>query len=282
MPSMSIEGVQMSAIASVELHSVEFGAGVPVLAVHGWTPDHGLMLGCLEPVFAGRPGYRRLYPDLPAMGKTPAPEQIASSDDMLDALDGYVEAAVGSEPFLVVGESYGGYLARALVRRRRDQVLGLCLICSVSVQHELFDHERIVADRQVLRSEPGVLDGVDQRLADGFSNMAVVRTPVTLQRYRDEIQPGLDLADHGAMARIMRRWRLTDDPESGPSFDRPSLIMAGRQDNVVGYAGQFALLEHYPRATFAVLDVAGHNLQIEQPDLFDALIGEWLTRVVAG
>lgn len=39
----------------------------------------------------------------------------------------------------------------------------------------------------------------------------------------------------------------------------------------------FALLPHYPRAPFAVLDVAGHHLQIEQPVLFDALLGEGST-----
>jgi pimeloyl-ACP methyl ester carboxylesterase len=30
-----------------------------------------------------------------------------------------------------------------------------------------------------------------------------------------------------------------------------------------------------------VLDVAGHNLQIEQPEIFDALMLEWLGRVAA-
>jgi pimeloyl-ACP methyl ester carboxylesterase len=41
----------------------------------------------------------------------------------------------------------------------------------------------------------------------------------------------------------------------------------------------YALLPHYPHASFAVLDTAGHNLQIEQPVLFNALMGEWLDRV---
>ena len=50
-------------------------------------------------------------------------------------------------------------------------------------------------------------------------------------------------------------------------------------DDSVGYLDQFELLPHYPRASFAVLDVAGHNLQIEQPALFDALMLEWLDRV---
>ena len=38
-------------------------------------------------------------------------------------------------------------------------------------------------------------------------------------------------------------------------------------------------MEKYPRATFAVLDLAGHILQIEQESLFNALVNEWLDRV---
>jgi pimeloyl-ACP methyl ester carboxylesterase len=39
------------------------------------------------------------------------------------------------------------------------------------------------------------------------------------------------------------------------------------------------LLEHYPRATFAVLDRAGHALPHEQPELLHGLVTEWLDRV---
>ncbi|SDC74660.1 alpha/beta fold hydrolase, partial [Shouchella lonarensis] len=39
------------------------------------------------------------------------------------------------------------------------------------------------------------------------------------------------------------------------------------------------IMNKYPRSTFAVLDIAGHNLQIEQPQLFHALINEWLDRI---
>lgn len=58
-----------------------------------------------------------------------------------------------------------------------------------------------------------------------------------------------------------------------------SSILTGRQDDSVGYLDQFGLLPRHPRASFAVLDVAGHNLQIEQPELFAALMREWLGRV---
>ena len=72
---------------------------------------------------------------------------------------------------------------------------------------------------------------------------------------------------------------MSTAPESGPPYDGPSLIVCGRQDAVTGYADQYELLPHYPRATYAVLDVAGHNLQLEQPALFGALIREWLQRL---
>jgi hypothetical protein len=48
---------------------------------------------------------------------------------------------------------------------------------------------------------------------------------------------------------------------------------------VVGYRDAWNLIENYPRATFAVLDRAGHHLQIEQNMLFYALMEEWLKRV---
>ena len=57
------------------------------------------------------------------------------------------------------------------------------------------------------------------------------------------------------------------------------MIVAGRQDWIVGYRDQWRLVERYPAATFAVLDVAGHNLQFERPELFGALLRDWLDRV---
>ena len=55
--------------------------------------------------------------------------------------------------------------------------------------------------------------------------------------------------------------------------------MTGRQDSTVGYSRAWELLEQYPRATFAVLDGAGHALPHEQPELLRALVTEWLNRV---
>ena len=70
----------------MSVHCAEYGAGMPVLALHGAGVDHREVAGALEPVFSEIPNYRRLYPDLPGMGLTPAPGTITSNDDVLDLL----------------------------------------------------------------------------------------------------------------------------------------------------------------------------------------------------
>ena len=81
------------------------------------------------------------------------------------------------------------------------------------------------------------------------------------------------------MERIPKNWALTTAPESGPPYLGPSLILCGRQEAVTGFEDQFTLLPHYTRTTYAVGDVAGQKLQIEQPELLRAFVREWLLRV---
>jgi pimeloyl-ACP methyl ester carboxylesterase len=121
----------LAIVNGIPVHYAQHGGGTPVLALHGSGVDHREIMGALEPVFADRPGYRRVYPDLPGMGRSPAPETIDSTDAVLDTLLGLVDAVIGAEAFLVVGHSYGGYLARAIANRRPRQVAGLALLCSL-------------------------------------------------------------------------------------------------------------------------------------------------------
>jgi pimeloyl-ACP methyl ester carboxylesterase len=260
------------------LHYVEHGAGTPVVGLHGWASDHRLMLGLLEPLFARRGGYRRIYPDLPGMGASPA-GGAASSDDMLAAVDAFVDELLGGEPFLLVGQSHGALVARGLARARPGQILGLALVCPVASR--IGQERRARPEHVVLRPDPELIAGLDQRTADAYADSAVVQDETTLRRFRDEVLVGVEVADVPALTRIAERWDLREDPEGGAAYPRPTLIVTGRQDSSVGYADQYALLDHYPRASYAVLDVAGHCAHLEQPVLIEALLTDWLDRVAA-
>jgi pimeloyl-ACP methyl ester carboxylesterase len=113
---------------------------------------------------------------------------------------------------------------------------------------------------------------------DEFRSYFVVQTDAMLARYRQYVAPGAALADHGAMARIGERWELTEAAADRAPYSGPVLLVAGRLDSTVGYAATADLLDHYPAATLAVLDAAGHALPHEQPAILGALVAEWLDR----
>lgn len=265
-------------VNGVPVHCAEHGSGVPVLALHGAGVDHREISAALEPVFAGRTGYRRLYPDLPGMGRTPAPPHIDGNDAVVELLLGLVDAVAGDRAVLLVGHSYGGYLARAVANRRPRQFAGLALICPA---------DATTGDRPehaVLRAAD--LDLADLDLADlepaqrdAFRGYFVLHTPETLHRFRTTVAPANALVDEPALTRVFGHWQLSTAPEQGPAYRNPTLIVAGRQDSMVGYEGAWSLLPHYPRASFAVLDLAGHALPHEQAPLLAALLTDWLDRV---
>jgi pimeloyl-ACP methyl ester carboxylesterase len=250
----------------VPVHYVELGEGSPVLALHGAGVDHREVMACLDPVLDACTGYRRIYLDLPGMGRTPAPETISSADDVLEVLLAFIDGVIGDQPLLVVGHSAGGYYADAIARRRPEQVVGLALLCPLLPGiHDVPAHD--------------VIYGSGDIGSDDFRDYFTVQTPTTLDRYERYVEPAARLADQSALARIGERWELTTVRQDQAAYRCPTLVVTGRQDSTVGYARAWELLERYPRATFAVLDAAGHALPHEQPELLRALVIEWLDRV---
>ena len=250
----------------VPVHYVEHGEGAPVVALHGAGVDHREVMACLDPVFDALTGYRRIYLDLPGMGRTAAPETIRSADDVLDVLLAFIDGVVGDQPLLVAGHSAGGYYAQAIAGRRPEQVVGLALLCPLLAGiHDVPPHDVLVSSGDI---------GDDE-----FRDYFTVQTAETLDRYERYVQPAGQLADQSALARIGEQWELTVRPQEKAPYRRPTLVVTGRQDSALGYSRAWELLEHYPRATFAVLDRAGHALPHEQPELLRALVTEWLDRV---
>jgi pimeloyl-ACP methyl ester carboxylesterase len=246
------------------VHHVEHGAGRPVVILHGAGVDHREPEACFEPVFRSVAGYRRIYPDLPGMGRTPAPQGLQSAADVLDTLLSFTEEVAGTTPSLLVGHSAGGYYAQAMAAAVPARVAGLALICPLLPGTRDVPEHRAVVQSLALGDEE-------------FRDYFVVQTPETLERYERYVAPAGALVDRVAMERIGERWELP--PAVGLPYAGPTLVVAGRLDSTVGYAAAADLLDHYPHASLAVLDGAGHALPHEQPDLLRALVVEWLARV---
>lgn len=250
------------------------GAGTDVLLLHGMGCDRKLMQGCMEGVFRARPGYRRWYVDLPGMGESDADIKNASADAILAALTEFVETLLPG-PFLLAGESYGGYLAQGLAARLGRRVKGLLLLCAAFVPEA---GERDLPERSALQYDEAFLSTLEETARAAFCAYGVVANEETYGRYCAELLPGLQKADAAFGIALRQRYAFSFDVEKAV-FEGPALIVTGRQDNCVGYLDAWRRLQRFPRATFAALDLAGHNLQIERPALFDALVLDWLDRV---
>jgi len=246
------------------VHYVEHGTGRPVLVLHGAGVDHREAEACFEPALDGAAGLRRIYPDLPGMGRTVAPETLRSADDVLGTLLDFAAEVSGGTEHLLIGHSAGAYYAQAMAARHPARVAGLALVCPLLPGLRDVPEHRVVAGSGVLGD-------------DVFRSYFVIQTPEMLERYERHVAPAAALVDQAALERIGERWALASD--HGPPYAGPTLVVAGRLDSTVGYAAATDLVDHYPHASLAVVDDAGHALPHEQPELLRALLAEWLRRV---
>lgn len=265
-------------VRDVDIHYKIFGEGRPILFLHGFGLDHRSMTGFMESAFNKRKGWKRIYLDLPGMGMSTTNPCVTNSDQMLDIILEFIDSVMPDQHFVLVGYSYGGYLARGLVRNRPSSIDGLFLLCPVIVAEPA---KRALPLHTPLVRDESFLSTIEQEKKEAFESVAVVQTQHTWERTQAEIVAGCELADQAFISKLAgNAYSFSFDVDSLPSpFEPPTLIVTGKQDSVVGSQDAWSILKNYPRGTFVALDRAGHNLQIEQEHLLDALVAEWFERV---
>ena len=265
-------------IKNLSINYEIIGEGKPIIMLHGYYSDHRLMTGCMESLFSAKEGYKRIYLDLPGMGKSDTAEWITSSDNMLAIVIEFINTIIPNEGFLLAGESYGGYLSRGIIYKMEDRIEGVLLICPLMIAEY---KKRSVEEHIVLVNDNELLSKLMPEEAEDFNSGFVVQSEKIYNRYKNEIMSGVELANSTFLQNIMQKgYGFSFDVDKvNKKFYKPTLILLGKQDDCVGYKDAWNILENFPRATFAVLDRAGHCLQLEQENLFISLINDWLIRV---
>ena len=255
---------------------VRRGTGLPLVLVHGNGVDHRLLLD-LDDVFDETGQWERIYLDLPGFGGTPALPGRGGLPDVADWLDDMVGSVIGHRSFAMIGSSLGGLLVRDLVGRRFPQCLGFALLAPVV---DPVQGNRTLPEPSVVMEDDALLESLSATDAEAYCEVAVVRTRDNWERFRRAALPGIRAADPDAMRRLGELYELPEPPDERlDGFEQPVLIIAGRQDAVVGYQDQQNLSELFPHATCAVLDQAGHNVHLDQPQTVRELLRNWLRRM---
>ena len=264
-------------INGININYQIMGQGKPIFIIHGYSVDHQIMSGCMEPLFTPDDQYKRIYIDLPGMGESESDLFAANSDSILIILMEFINKIIPDENFLLVGESYGGYLSRGLLSKMSERIDGVMLLCpSITTNMSTQD----LPEHQVLFEDAALISELSDEIKDGFCGITVVQSRQVFERHQSEIMAGIKKGNLEFLEQLRKGYVFTFDlEENSKVFEKPSLFLMAKQDSIVGYTDAWEVLKLFPRASFVVLDRAGHNLQIEQPELFAALTTEWLFRV---
>ena len=258
-------------LGDLAIYYETYGSGRPMVMLPGRPSDHRIMARFMEPLFTQREGWLRIYPDLPGTGRTPAVDRLATHDAMLDTMLAFIDKVIPGQRFVLAGLSYGGYLARGVIYHRAAWIDGL-MLCAPQVKADPAQAQ--LPPRTAIVEDPAVAAELGP-----ISNLVVVQSPRVAEAVR-ELLAEVQIADHPFNDRLEEAGPFSFDVDTLPApFGRPTLIITARQDHLCGYRDAWDLLDNYPRATFAVLDRAGHFVNIEQDALCQTLMREWLDRV---
>lgn len=255
----------------------EFGEGLPLIVFHGLSLDSTSMMNAVENTTIGLKGFRRIYIDMPGMGQSQPHTLTNNTDTMLDLMAECINELVQDRPFIVMGYSYGGYIAQGIAKRFPYQVIGEVLICPVVIPNndkrqlaKIFHHEIDVAylttlsdaeQRKMMAKMVVINERTCHRVeADFFRAYALANKSFVKTLYSESNYPSKYIDQHTMI------------------HEHKTLIFLGYQDNVVGYQDIMDRLTNYPKATVSLMTNASHSFFLEQPKEFERKLNSWLSQ----
>lgn len=250
------------------------GEGLPIVILHALGTDYRSMKAWVEPIFDNLKGYQRVYVDLPAHGGSMIDERVTSTDDMLENLLEFIDVILEHKEFLLIGSSFGGYLAQGILHKRRSHAKGITLLAPA-----LHKKERNLPKRIIFEKDEELLEILNSDIRAAFETLFIYQNKKNLGFFMDETQPGRLLANREFLSSDWKpkRYFLAEEPfHDIKALPHPALFLLGKQDYICGYIDHQHLADKFPNSTFAVLDKARHMLQIEKREVVQLLLKDWL------
>lgn len=264
-----------------EINCEIVGSGKPILMIHGMSVDLRVMKNSFEPIFAELArDWKRIYLDLPGMGKTKPFDWIENSDDMVVFLLNFIDKIIPNEDFIIVGYSYGGYLARGLITQKEANIAGGIFVCPLIFPK---DKNRNVPRDISYKRDTAVYNKLDfetKRLLDFF---IVNQDSAKISRFNNDILNGHKIANRSYTDRIRNNYKNYEFSKkitrNFKPYEKPVLFITGKQDVLVGFSDAQSILKYFPNNTFISIDRAGHAVQIDAPQQFEVEIKKFLNNL---
>lgn len=256
-----------------KLYYEEIGEGEPFLLIHGWAIDHRFLIDALEPAFAlAQHPFRRIYVDIPGMGIS-EPGTVKNGDDIIAVLLHLMDH-LKCERFYVGGNSFGAAISRAMTAKYADRLLGAMLLVPAT---DLAT--RLPVKEGIYKRDDNFLATLSDKERDAFCAMNANLTREAWERYEKGVYPSVLINENNTFLHQVLRGTFSfqiDKALQKKPYPAPTLILTAKYDIAVGYEAQFSWLSDYPMGTYIVLDGAGHNAHVDQPESFRYAIAGWI------
>ena len=258
--------------AGIETNYHDLGDGRPVLLIHGSGPGVTAWANWRLVLPELGKTCRAIDPDMVGFGYTERPAGIAYG------LDGWVAHAVGLLDALgieqtdLIGNSFGGAIALALAIRHPERVRRLVLMGSAGVPFEI-----TAGLDAVWGYEPSL--AAMRGLLDIFAHdRSLVTDELAELRYRASIRPGFQESFAAMFPAPRQRWvdALASDPAAIRAIAHKTLVIHGRDDEVVPLSNSLTLNRWIDDSQLHVFGRCGHWVQIEHSADFNRLVAGFL------
>ena len=250
------------------------GTGPPVVLVHGSGPVVSAWANWRLNIPVLAEHFTVYAPDMVGFGFTDRPAGITYDLPTWRAhLLGFLDA-LDLEHTSLVGNSFGGGLVLSTATHAPDRVDKLVLMGATGVSFPITE-----ALDAVWGYEPS-FDNM-ARLMDYFAfDRELVNDELTRLRYEGSIRPGFQESFAAMFPAPRQRWvdALTVPEEAVRTLPHETLILHGRDDQVIPVANALRLLSWIDRSEAHLFGRCGHWTQIEHTDSFNRLVGDFLAR----
>jgi pimeloyl-ACP methyl ester carboxylesterase len=255
----------------VQLNVREAGEGVPLVLLHAFPLSSAMWLHQRETLSSV---CRVVTPDLRGFGGSVLPEdgEAPSMDVMADDVATTIKA-LGLDDVVLVGLSLGGYIAMAFWRRHPDLLRGLVLADTKASA----DPEPARANR--LRIAETVLDEQSPRvlIEDVLPNLVGPTTKEHRPMVYGRVRALVETAPPAAVAWAQRA--MAARPDSTGTLREvsvPTLVLVGEEDQLTPLSAAEAMVAAVPDARLITVPEAGHLTPLEQPEVVDEALLEFL------
>jgi 2-hydroxy-6-oxo-octa-2,4-dienoate hydrolase len=256
---------------------LDAGDGVPVVLVHGSGPGVSAYSNWRLTLPALAEHYRVFALDMVGFGFSERPDEVEySMTTWVNQLIGFLDAH-GLERAHLVGNSFGGGVALRTAALHPERVHDLVLMGSVGAPFTLTQ-----GLDAIWGYEPSV--AAMRRLLDIFAfNKNIATDELAELRYRASIEPGVQEAFSAMFPAPRQQWvdAMVTSDELLRTLPHRTLIIHGREDDVIPVACSHHLFSTIPNAQLHVFGHCGHWTQIEYAQEFNGLLANFLSRTTS-